>query len=221
MIYVPAGTFIRGRMNSEDGRTASAKEPLAEKAKVDAFYMDRFEWDNTKGGHPLVNVTYDKAAELCASVGKRLCTADEWEHACKGPENRMYTYGDTFVPETCGSDVAPDADRDERSDYVSGSLEGCTSGFGAYDLSGGPREWTSTEAASNARFRILKGGKPGEAVKGSRCAYVEERSSALTDRGVSFRCCLSDGASSAGAAPADGATPATPAPAPVEGTPPG
>jgi serine/threonine protein kinase len=226
MVYVPAGTFVRGRMNAEDGRTASAKEPLAEKAKVAAFRIDRFEWENAKGAHPVVNVTYDKAAELCASKGKRLCTADEWERACKGPENHIYTYGDEFKPGTCGADVALDADRDERSDYESGHLEGCASGWGVYDLSGGSREWTSTEGTTNARFRVLKGGKLGEAVKASRCAFVEERSTALTDRGISFRCCqsaddaagdspagaASDGGTPAGGAAPAGAAPTTPAP---------
>jgi formylglycine-generating enzyme required for sulfatase activity len=85
-----------------------------------------------------------------------------------------------------------------------------------FDMSGGAREWTSTEGASNARFRILKGGKLGEPIKGSRCAFGEERSAALTDHGISFRCCQSaddaaavDGASG-GAAPAGDPPPATP-----------
>lgn len=203
MVYVPKGTYLPGRMNTEDGRTASAKEPLASKKAIDAFYIDRFEWDNQKGGHAFVNVPYDKAEEHCASKGKRLCTADEWERACKGPENRIYSYGDVFVPETCGPDVSTDANRDERADGASGQSEACRSGFGVYDLSGGAREWTSTLGSSNERFRILKGGKAGEPIKGSRCAYVEERSMALTDRQIGFRCCLSDGATAAVTPPAD------------------
>ncbi len=218
MVFVPRGTFLPGRMNAEDGRTAAAKEPLAAKAAVEAFYIDRFEWDNQKGGNPLVNVGYESAVELCASKGKRLCTSSEWERACKGPENLIYSYGDTFNPEKCGADVSTDADRDERADTKSGGLETCTSGFGVYDLSGGTREWTSTVGA-NERFRVLKGGKAGEAIKGSRCAYVEERSMALTDRQIGFRCCQSDGAVPGTAATGDGAAAADPAAtaAPVEG----
>ena len=215
MVFVPGGTYVRGRMNSEDGRTATAKEPLAERAKVDAFYIDRFEWENQKEGHPVVHLTAEKAAELCASKGKRLCSADEWERACKGPENRIYSYGDTFVPETCGADLVTDADRDGHTEWVSGKMTDCKSGFGVYDMSGGPREWTSTTGAGSDRFRLLKGGKLGEAVKGSRCAYVEERSAALADRTISFRCCLSDGAEAvpADAPPAGDAPPAPAAPA--------
>ena len=217
MVYIPEGTFVRGRLNAEDGRTASAKEPLAEKAKVGAFYIDRFEWENQKGAHPVVNVSQEKAVELCATQGKRLCSSDEWERACKGPENRIYSYGDTFVPETCGPDLAPDADRDERADSTSGGLDKCTSGWGVFDMSGGPREWTATPGASNDRFRIVKGGKTGEATKGSRCAFVEERSAALTDRTLSFRCCVDgDAGAPAPVGAGEGAAPAEGAAAPVE-----
>lgn len=229
MVYIPAGTFIRGRMNAEDGRTANAKEPLAERAKMGAFYIDRFEWENQKGGNPVVGVSQAAAAELCASKGKRLCSADEWERACKGPANTLYAYGDTFDAAKCGPDVAVDADRDQRSDWTSGAQEGCASGWGVFDLSGGPREWTSTAARarpassrnndtlqgrSNQTFALVKGGKTGEPVKGSRCAFGEERSPALVDRTLSFRCCLDEGAPAptAGAAPA--AAPADGAPAP-------
>lgn len=208
MVYVPKGTYLPGRMNAEDSRTASAKEPVAVKTPIDAFYIDRFEWDNQKGGHALVKVTYDKADELCQSKGKRLCTANEWERACKGPENHIYSYGDTFVPETCGSDVSTDANRDERADVASGASEACHSGFGVYDLSGGPREWTSSVGSSNPRFRLLKGGRAGEPIKGSRCAFVEERSMALTDRLIGFRCCLSDSEAGAGGGTPTDAPPA-------------
>lgn len=194
MVYIPAGSFIRGRMNAEDGRTANAKEPLAEKAELPAFYIDRFEWENQKGANPLVNVTLDKAVELCASKGKRLCTADEWERACKGPANQNYSYGNEFAPDKCGADVPVDANRDERADWKSGEQQTCYSGFGVFDMSGGPREWTSSPGRSNARFIQVKGGKAGEAIKGSRCAFSEERSPSLPDRSLSFRCCVDDGA---------------------------
>lgn len=218
MVFIPEGEFIRGRMNSEDGRTATAKEPLAEKAKIPAYYIDRFEWENQKGAHPVINLKIEEAEAACASRGKRLCTADEWERACKGPENRIYSYGDLFDPAACGPDIANDADKDTKSDWVSGNLESCKSGWGVYDLSGGAREWTST-VGSNERFRLVKGGKIGDAMKASRCAFIEERSGVLTDRTISFRCCLDEGApaptNGAPAAPADGAAaPAAPADAP-------
>ncbi len=222
MVFIPTGTYLAGRLNIEEPRDASAKEPLAKPAKVEAYYIDRFEWGNVKGGNPLVNVTHEKAAELCASAGKRLCSADEWERACKGPENHIYSYGDTFNTEICGPDVAPDANRDERSDWLSGQMTACESGFHVYDLSGGPKEWTDTKGASSAIFRVVRGGLQADAKKGSRCGFSEERSAKRPDRGTSFRCCISDAADTqatgagggpAGAVPVEGA--------PLEGAAPG
>src|SRR5205823_1186474 len=133
-----------GRMNAESGKLAGATEPLAEKQKTGAYLIDRFESGTIKGGHADVNVTYDQAAAACADAGKRLCTADEWERACKGPENFVYGYGDVFDAKKCGPDVEKDADRDGKLDAASGGLEGCTNKFGVADMAGGAREWTST-----------------------------------------------------------------------------
>lgn len=225
MVYVPEGSFIRGRLNAEM-KSAPATEPVAQVMKSAGFYIDRFEWENQKGGKPLVNVTWQQAEELCQSKGKRLCTAEEWERACKGmdnatyayarPENAPYGYADVFDAAKCGPDVVGDADRDGRGDRASGELADCRSGWGVYDMSGGPREWTSTGGRNNKNFKQLKGGDAGKAAVGSRCAFVDDRNPNFTDRSISFRCCLGDGEASA-ATPAAPAAPAEGAPAP-EGT---
>jgi serine/threonine protein kinase len=236
MVYIPAGSFIKGRLNSE--KLASGLEPVAVKTKLPAYFIDQYEYENQKGGHAAVNLTWQQASDACAAKGKRLCTADEWERACKGPESLIYTYGDTFNADTCGADVVSDTNpRDDHADRASGDLADCKSGFMVYDMSGGVREWTSTPGRSDPTFRVLKGGKPGEAARASRCGYIDEHRGTLTDRGIGVRCCLDDadatsttpgattpagdasapapagGAAPGGAAPADGAAPAGATPA--------
>ncbi|MFZ5475518.1 MAG: protein kinase domain-containing protein [Myxococcota bacterium] len=214
MVYIPTGTYAMGRMHLD--KLADPTEPLAQTRKVDGFFVDRFEWENAKGGHALVNVTWEKAQELCASKGKRLCTTEEWERACKGPENRIYAYGNDFNPEKCGADVATDSSpRDERADRASGDLADCVSGWGVFDLSGGTREWTSSDAKATKKFKVLKGGKAQEAARGSRCAFSDERNPGLTDRSIGFRCCLSDDGVAGGAG--EGATPPAGGAPPAEG----
>lgn len=219
MVYIPGGTFVKGRLNAET--VGSATEPVAQVVKVEGYYVDRFEWENQKGANPLVNVTWSKAQELCESKGKRLCTAEEWERACKGPENKIYAYGDAFDAEKCGADVVSDnAPRDDRADRASGSLTECVSGWGVYDLSGGAREWTSSDGVSNKAFKQLKGGDPGKSAQGSRCAYTNDRKPDYTDRSISFRCCLSEGGMASGSAAEGGtATGAGDGAAPTEGAP--
>ena len=56
-------------------------------------------------GTPVAKVTWQEAHEQCEAQGKRLCSAQEWEKACKGPLNFVYSYGDTFDPERSGNFV--------------------------------------------------------------------------------------------------------------------
>jgi len=52
------------------------------KSRAMHFCVDRYEYPNQAGVKPTVSVTWDEARELCATEGKRLCTADEWTQAC-------------------------------------------------------------------------------------------------------------------------------------------
>jgi len=214
MVYIPEGTFIRGRMRSEAPSLVQATEPEAQEEKVPGFYIDMFEWPNELGGNPPIRVKHDDAAALCASRGKRLCSAVEWERACKGPEMNIYGYGNTYSAETCGAKPGGDVNNDGLLDRASGSLAGCKSGWGVYDMSGGAYEWTDT-AGRNPKFRLLKGGKLNQTPEAAnRCAFALEQNPTLSDASISFRCCMDDGApppvtpaAEAPVAPADGSTP--------------
>lgn len=198
MVYVPAGPFIRGRMNSDPESYPS--EPEHEVVELKAFLIDAFEFPNLLGGRPQTKVTQVDAEKACASVGKRLCSADEWEKACKGPKNYIYSYGDTFDKEFCG-DGAEDV-------YLSGAKTDCSSGYGAFDLSGNFREWTSSSPKPGRR--VVKGGEPA-AQRGFRCAFQTDEREDYSQANLSFRCCRDEHA------PPVPAAPAVPTGAPAEG----
>lgn len=177
MVYLPAGPYVAGRLHDDTFSVTS--EPLAERRQTDGFLIDMFEYPNLPGAVPRFDVTWDEASRLCGQVGKRLCTADEWERACKGARSLVYSYGDTYDSEYCGAGLA-----DRRP---TGTADGCRSEFGVYDMSGNFREWTGT--TKKAGRMIVKGGMIGSPEKGTRCAQAEDESVSYTDRTLSFRCC--------------------------------
>jgi serine/threonine protein kinase len=213
MLYVPDGAFLMGRLKQEpmsqdvtrqekakDGTVtvvttgqkkpvASQAEPLHAVVRVPAFFIDRFEFPNrirNKDDSPVMPAgrgTWSDAASACEIVGKRLCTAEEWEKACKGPENTIYSYADIYDQEKCGDGV------DEI--HHLGQNEACVSGYGVADLSGNLREWTASQPGTKADRRVVKGGLRSNNLRGSRCAYSNDERQNYSDATLGFRCCLS------------------------------
>ena len=179
MIYVPAGPYVAGRLHVETKVRGS--ETLAERVQVAGFMIDAFEFPNKPKEVPNYRSTYQSAQESCETAGKRLCTAQEWEKACKGPKNYIYSYGDTFDQDFCGEGM--------ESLYPSGARGFCRTEWGAYDMSGNFAEWTSTVPSSGSNRRIVKGGMRNNPEKGTRCAFQTDQSEAYADNLLSFRCC--------------------------------
>jgi len=180
MIYIPTGPYVAGRMHSEED--APAFEPLAKLREVDGFIIDAFEYPNLKGALPAYGVTYAEAEANCTAAGKRLCTADEWEKACKGPGNTVYSYGDFYDPEFCGEGL-------EDRGYPAGSRPECRSRWGVFDISGSFREWTMTAPQEKETRRIVKGGVRHNPQRGTRCSFFTDESTGFKDGSMSFRCC--------------------------------
>jgi hypothetical protein len=59
-------------------------DPLREAAEQARVCIDQFEFPNIPCAFPVVWVKAREAALICASLGKRLCDAHEWEGACEG-----------------------------------------------------------------------------------------------------------------------------------------
>jgi serine/threonine protein kinase len=187
MVYIPAGPSLLGPLNQEFSfGLARPGQPVATEVEVDAFYIDRFEFPNVKedkDGNPIPPITgqnHDQATELCEKLGKRLCSSYEWEKSCKGPGNKIYSYGDSYDPDLCK----------DSDDYLLGANETCSSGYGVFGLSGGPREWTSTPSPGSSSRRLIKGGEMVNVERGFRCSFQTDDLMGYADDQTSFRCCL-------------------------------
>ncbi len=145
------------------------------------FCIDRYEWPNKKGTIPVSYISLYQAMDSCYSVGKRLCTSEEWMLACSGPHTWSYPYGQTYESYACATH--------DKKVSISGSRPECRSFFGVYDMSGNLLEWTSTRAAANRNFYYVMGGfwesGPQSGCSEKRYSYFPENQ----HNPVGFRCC--------------------------------
>ncbi len=172
------------------------------------FCMDRYEWPNRKGVLPRTLVSWPEARKFCSSVGKRLCTVEEFNFACEGESMKAHVYGSERSNTICNAGqryiertfnyskhdacMADEACRKEfeRLDQrvPTGSKPGCVSDHGVYDLNGNANEWVFRTDQRHPKRSGLKGGWWGP---------VRNRCRPMTtfhlegDYGyeVGFRCC--------------------------------
>lgn len=127
------------------------------------------------GSAPL-GLSENDALTYCRERGRRLCSEQEWESACRGPDGHLYPYGDSFSTTACVVG--------EGTASAVGSRNACRSGYGAYDMSGNAAEWVSGP--------LIKGGDFASDDFGSRCG-ARSRAGASELQLVSVRCCSSPG----------------------------
>lgn len=149
--------------------------------KEHAFCIDQFEWPNQPGALPMGAVSQQAAADSCAAHNKRLCTLNEWQSACLGPQQTLYPYGTRYIQRNCYTA--------EKGAGRSGRKKSCRSWYGVYDLAGNLWEWTSTENRSHpGRFEVA-GGSWGA---GDRSSCRDTKWSFFPQNEypiIGFRCC--------------------------------
>ena len=145
MCYIPPGEFIMGHdEGAEDARPTS-------KFFLDGFFIDTYEVTNYQYKlfnpdyeyspetelHPVINITWEEANEYARWIGKRLPTEAEWEKAARGPDGRIYPWGNEFDRNKCNTEESAHRGLTAVNQYVSGK-----SYFGVYDMIGNVLEWT-------------------------------------------------------------------------------
>jgi formylglycine-generating enzyme len=178
-------TMGRTKLTSDDKTTMRPQVLLddipARTVKMPAFQMDRHEVTNslyaefvraTKrtpprhwvGGsfpsetakHPVYNVSWSDAKDMCAWQGKRLPTEAEWERAARGGlEAQDYPNGDQITKS------------DARFDNSGGPGpvgQFRPNGFGLYDMAGGMAEWTADWFEHEYYKRGVNENPPGPAM---------------------------------------------------------
>jgi|WetSurMetagenome_2_1015567.scaffolds.fasta_scaffold00226_20 hypothetical protein len=151
------------------------------KAGQTRFCIDRYEWPNKFKAAPRSFISLYGAVDSCVSVGKRLCTSDEWTLACTGPYGWKYPYGNVYEPRACVSH--------DTTARPSGSKPECRGYFEVFDMAGNLAEWTNTRSDKNPRFFNVRGGfwesGPHTGCFDVRYSYYPQN----RHNPVGFRCC--------------------------------
>lgn len=124
-------------------------------------------WKHPEGRatHPINCVTWHQATAYCASLGKRLPTEEEWEHAAR-PRGTEHPWGDAALSETrlnaCGPECVDSAEGKGFERFLPVPWEDCfpesapvgsfpagATPEGVLDLAGNVAEWTSSHASES------------------------------------------------------------------------
>jgi sulfatase modifying factor 1 len=163
------------------------------------------------GVYPQGYISANQAKDACARSGKRLCKASEWKNACMGPEKTTYGYGNQNERRRCNdhgkSPVVilsgpvteenaatlftwnnmnqPELNQLEGTLAKSGEHEGCTNGYGVYDMVGNLHEWVDDPGGT-----FLGGYYQDIHQNGDGCQYRTMAHEAwYHDYSTGFRCC--------------------------------
>lgn len=147
------------------------------------FCVDTYEWPNKKNTMPKLDVSYEEALQLCSDAGKRLCTAKEWETACRSDEKKWkYPYGKNYVVDKCNN-LGNAFSKNKPAE--SGYFQNCTGSVGVFDMSGNAAEWVYSDAGKPEVF----GGSWQDGAERSMCNSKVELERGKKYFYAGFRCC--------------------------------
>lgn len=156
--------------------------------------------------NPMTPTAFAAFEAACAAAGKRLCRAEEWQAACRGPFDLPFVYGtifdremcncvDTFCDDWCADHGIPAGDCDTAADcgyrysclrmLPTGSMPGCANDLGHFDING--NVWEVVRSTTDPRGFEIRGGA-------FNCAMAAYRVNCTFNAGwlelfAGFRCC--------------------------------
>lgn len=144
---------------------------------------------------PVVQVSWHDCNTYAQWTGKRLPTEAEWEKACRGPDGRVYPWGNAFAESEVLSQIL------KAHLTPVGSRHAAASPYGVHEAAGNVWEWTAdwyepyagTKAAAVPKHKTLRGGswlevRDGTAKRYFRCANRLHAPPDYTAGNIGFRC---------------------------------
>ena len=116
-------------------------------------YWDDKQWNSAD--YPVVGVSWFEAVAYCrwlsnqAGIEFRLPNEAEWEKAARGPDGRIWPWGNTWEAGRCNSEEAHIERTTPVGQYPSGA-----SPYGALDIAGNAWEWMATKYGKPYPYQI-------------------------------------------------------------------
>ena len=169
--------------------------------------------------YPQGYISAVEAQRACNGSGKRLCKVAEWSTACRGPEARAWGYGAHREPGRCNDQGKnpvltlygrghwnwatmnqPDLNQLPSTLAKTGDHDGCTNGYGVYDMVGNLHEWVADPSGTFYGGYYQDVASVGH---GEGCGYQTTAHEArYHDYSTGFRCCADLAGAPPEAAPA-------------------
>ena len=168
LVWVPAGSFTRGRATEEmrwlvaNGLSLLSDptdEQPARELQMEGFWMGKLEVTNAQyrkfcaatgrpfpeksdqgDNHPVVWVNWEEAQAYCQHYGLSLLTEAQWEYAARGPKGRIFPWGNEWGPGESRLCWIEKRGPGGRTSPV-GSFPRGASWCGALDMAGNVLEW--------------------------------------------------------------------------------
>jgi formylglycine-generating enzyme required for sulfatase activity len=173
-------------------------------------YQPTAEWPRSieYGDMPVAWIDWCDAYAYCQWAGRRLCgkigggpnltndydnrALSQWMHACSGPNNTLFPYGNQHDSTRCNG---PEAQ--VNAALAVGAKSTCVGGYaGLYDMSGNVWEWEDSCAASSGPDDICRwrgssyvGNTDGPSGVFLQCDANNNNPRSITDSSIGFRCC--------------------------------
>lgn len=147
-------------------------------------------------------MTWFEAFAYCRWRGGRLPTEAEWEWAARGPDNRVYPWGNTFDAKRV---IYRDNSGGKTAVVNANTRQDGPSWVGAIDMSGNVWEWVSSQyqpypyhsedgresLRNDKEARVLRGGSWDDVGDSLRAAYRNGLSPSIEYGYFGFRCARS------------------------------